>query len=175
MATTLTYYKRWKAGHFALYGGKYLIPCVPAAVITGVNWDEWFVNAGASLPFGFASLLIAVIATIVAISSKDKILEKKVSPLFTIALVMAIWAISFMFLANIFQQIGQMLLWTVAGIVGGGIADQVDKSLITERVNEYKELIEENSLNKSSKKREERRQKAKEEARKEAEAHQATE
>ena len=173
--TTVGYYRLWKSLHCGLWSSKFVAPCVPAVIITSINWDEWFVHSGASLPFGFSTLLLAVLSTIIAMSYKDKILQEKLSPIWTIALVMSIWAIAFMFLANIFQQIGQMLLWTVAGIVGSAAIDQTDKSLAKQRVDEYKGYITDNKLSKREQKREERRKKAEEEARKEAEAHQATE
>lgn len=158
--STLGYYRRWKAAKVGLYAGKYALPLVPATVITAVNWDAWFVHTGWSLPLGFASLLISIIATIVAISKKDELVKEKVSGLFFIAAIMAIWAISFMFLANILQQMGQMLLWTVAGICAGGAADQVNMTLVDSRITEYKGYIEENTLSKSSQRRKARQEKA---------------
>lgn len=168
--STVGYYKRWKAANVGLEVGKYVIPCIPAAVITGINWDEWFVNCGASLPFGFATLLIAVGLTIYAISKKDEIVQKKLSPLFAIALVVAVWAIALMFLANVLQQMGQMLLWTVVGIVGGASADQFKMTTCASRIEEYKGLIEENCLDTKSEKKSKRKEKAEAEAKARAEA-----
>lgn len=161
---TISAYKKWKLTGSAFWLGKYLLPITPATVITAINWNDWFVDAGASLPMGFASLLISVLVTIISIAKKDDLVEKNVSSLFFIAGIMAVWAISFMFLANILQQMGQMLLFTVAGIVGGGITDQLDMKLAKPRIAEYKKLIEENGLDKRSQKKIVREQKAKEEA-----------
>lgn len=172
---TVSTYHKWQATKVGLYVGKYLAPCVPATVITAVNWDEWFVKSGASLPFGFATLLISVIVTILAITKGDDLVSKNVSKIYYIAGVMAVWSISFMFLANILQQMGQMLLWTIAGIVTAGTCDQVNMSLVNSRINEYKTLIEENCLNSSARKRAERKARAEAEAKAEAEAQQATE
>lgn len=158
--STLGYYRRWKAAKVGLYAGKYALPLVPAVTITAINWDAWFVKTGWSLPLGFASLLISIISTIIAITKKDEVLKDKISGLFYIAAIMAVWAISFMFLANILQQMGQMLLWTVAGITAGGVSDQVNMSLVDSRITEYKGYIEENTLSKSSQRRKARAEKA---------------
>lgn len=172
---TVSTYNKWRATKVGLYVGKYLAPCVPASVITAVNWDEWFVNAGASLPMGFATLLISVIVTILAITKGDDLVNKNVSKIYYIAGVMSVWAISFMFLANILQSMGQMLLWTIAGILASGTCDQLNMKLVNPRISEYKALIDDNCLNSSARKRAERKARAEAEAKAEAEAQQATE
>lgn len=169
--TTIQLKRRWKALDYTLRISKYLLPCVPASIITAINWEEWFVNCGASLPFGFATLLISVIVTILAIYKGDEVVNAKVSKLFYLAVVLAVWAIAFMFLANIMQQIGQMILWTAVGVVVGATGDQVEKSYVSKVVTEYEQLIHDNCLSKEDKKKKERAEKAKAEA----EAKQATE
>lgn len=177
--TTLQYYKSWKATKYALYGTKWVAPVVPAVVITGINWEEWFTNQGASLPSGLAMLLVSILTTILAMSKKDEIVEKKVSYMFYLAGILAIWGVAFMLLASIMDQMGMMLIYTCLGIIGGGVADQVNKGLVNDRLLEYKQLIDENCLDKKAIAKQERKEKAKrerqEKAKLEAEKQQATE
>ena len=177
--TTLQYYKSWKATKYALYGTKWVAPVVPATIITGVNWEEWFNKQGATLPSGLAMLLISILLTILAMSKKDEVVEKKVSYMFYLAGILAIWGVAFMLLASIMDQMGMMLIFTCIGIVGGASADQVNKSLVNDRLLEYKQLIDENCLDPKSTEKAKRKEKAirerQEKAKLEAEKQQATE
>lgn len=170
---TLSAYRGWTALDYSLKASKYVAPLVPATVMTLVNWDEWFVKSGASLPFGFATLLIAVLLSVVAIAKKDKVVNEKISYIYFIGAILGVWAISFMFLANIFSQIGQMVLWTALGVTAGATADEVDMLLAKPRRAEYKELIETHHLSASAKKRQERKERARLEAENESKNAQA--
>lgn len=172
---TISRYNKWKTAKYSLYASTYIFPLVPAAAIRGIHWNEWFNKSGPSLPFGFATLLASVLITIWGIAKRDDLLKKNVSPLFYMAAVMAIWAVAFMFLANICNQIGQMLMWTVVGILSGASADQVNKSIVFSRIEEYKKIIDENGLDEKARRKKERKEKLEEEAKKEAEMMQAVE
>lgn len=161
--STLTYYKRWKAAKGTLNVAKFVAPCVPAAIITGINWDEWFVQTNGGLPVGFATLLIGIFASIYGYCNKDKIIKESISPFFFITTIMAIFGVSFLLLANIMQTMGLTFLYTCIGLLSGGIMDQVNKTTVESRVKEYKQLVEENCLDTKSTKRAQRKAKAEQE------------
>lgn len=168
--TTLQYYKSWKATKYALYGTKWVAPIVPAVVITSINWEQWFAEQGASLPSGFAMLLLSILTTILAMSKKDEIVEKKVSYMFYLAGLIAIWGFAFMLLGNIMRDMGMMFLYTCLGIIGGGVADQVNKGLVSDRLTEYKQLVDDNQLDPKSSARAQRKAKAEQERKSKAQA-----
>lgn len=159
--TTLQEYNKWKKIHYSFKYGKYLAPLIPATVITGINWNEWFNQQGLSLPFGFATLLIAILGSIFAYSkSENESNNNNVSPFFYIGAILAMLGISFALLANILSQMGLMFLFTVMGIFGGGGLDQFDRTLVVNNLAEYKGLVETNQLDKKSQKRAYREEKA---------------
>ncbi len=166
---TISAYHKWTIARWSLYASMYLLPLIPASVVAAIHWEEWFVNCGSSLPFGFISLLLSVCMTIIGISKRDEIFNKNISGLFYFSLVFATLGLSFKFLSNICNQMGDMFLLTTLGILSGATCDQVNKSLVIPRTLEYKKLIEENCLDQKSKKRRERQERAEKEAKEEAE------
>lgn len=172
---TLATYRKLQGADISMSIGKYLLATVPAIVMTAVNWDAWFANAGASLPAGFSMLIVSTVLAIIGISKKDDIVKKNVSGLFYIGLVFLCFAISFKFLSNICNQMGDLFLLTSLGIFGGAVDDQVDKTAVKPAKEEYRKLVEDNLLDPRSKKRDERKRLAREEAKAEAEAMQAVE
>lgn len=162
---TISAYKKWNAARIGLYTGMYVMPLMPATIMTCVNWNEWFNASGVSLPMGLITLLIGVLMAIMGITKRDELFKKNVSGLFYFVLVFAIIGISFKFLANICNQMGDMFLFTACGVLGSGGCDQLNKSLVKPRVEEYKELIESNFLNAKAKAKQERKLRAEQEAR----------
>lgn len=164
--TTLQTSKTLKRTHYAVYFGKFLVPVIPALIVTGVNWDEWFNKQGVSLPFGIATMLIAILIAIYSYSkSENQANGNKISPFFFIGAILSIFACSFLLLANILSQMGLMFIYVIAGIFGAGALDQVDKSIITSRMKEYNELVDKYDLDE----RKLKKKQAKEERRKKAE------
>ncbi len=172
---TISTYRKWSVAKWSCYGGMYVLPLVPASVMTGINWEQWFKNCGPSLPFGFITLLLGVVMTLIGIAKRDEIFKQNISGLFYFALVFAVLGLSFKFLSNICNQMGDMFLLTTIGIISGATSDQVNKSLITPRVKEYKKLIEDNCLDTRSMKKRERKERAEREAKEEAAKMQAVE
>lgn len=172
---TLAKYRWLQAADASAYVGKYAMAVVPATVMTAVNWEAWFANAGASLPAGFSMLILSTVLSIIGISRKDEIVKKNVSGLFYVGLVFFCFAMSFKFLSNVFNQMGDMLMYTALGVFGGAAADQADKSLVKPMKAEYKELVEANALDGRTKRRNERKRLAREEAEREAKQMQAVE
>ena len=172
---TISTYRKWATAKWSLYAGMYALPLIPATIMTGIHWEEWFESCGTSLPFGFVSLLLGVALTILGIAKKDNIFKKQLSGVFYIALVFAVLGIAFKFLSNICNQMGDMFLLTTLGILAGATSDQVNKSLATPRLKEYKKLIEDNCLDTRSQKRKERKERAAKEAKEEAKKMQAVE
>ena len=66
-------------------------------------------------------------------------------------------------------------MWTVVGILSGASADQVNKTIVFSRIEEYKKIIDENGLDEKARRKKERKEKLEEEAKKEAEMMQAVE
>lgn len=172
---TLSTYRKLQGADISMSIGKYALATVPAVVMTAVNWDEWFTNAGASLPAGFSMLIVSTVLAIIGISKRDDIVKKNVSGLFYVGLVFLCFAISFKFLSNICNQMGDLFLLTSLGIFGGAVDDQVNKTVVKPAKEEYKKLVEDNLLDPRSKKRDERRKRAKAEAEAEAKEMQAVE
>lgn len=162
--TTERHYKNWKKAKVGLYIAQWSMPFIPATVITAVNWNDWFANQGLSLPFGFVSLLVSVLLSILAIYKRDDDAEKKISPIYSVAMILAVWGSTFLLLANIMDQMGFMFLATAGGVVGSATASQVNKSKIQPRIDEYRKLLDENVLDKKAQAKEQREIQAKEEA-----------
>lgn len=172
---TLSKYRGLQAADIGISVGKYAMATIPAIVMTAINWDAWFANAGTSLPAGFSMLILSTVLAIVGISKRDEIIKKNVSGLFYLGLVFFCFALSFKFLSNICNQMGDMFLYTALGIFGGAVADQTDRMAIKPMKEEYKVLVESNALDPRTKKRNERRDLARMEAEAEAKMHQPTE
>lgn len=172
---TISSYHKWNTARWSLYAGMYILPLVPATVMTGLNWEKWFENCGTSLPFGFITLLLGVVMTLIGIAKRDDIFKQNISGLFYFTLVFVVLGLAFKFLSNICNQMGNMFLLTAVGILTGATSDQFNKSLVTPRVKEYKKLIEDNCLDMRSIKKRERKEKAEKEAKEEAERMQAVE
>lgn len=149
---TLKTYRRLKLTNRLLYASTYVIPLIPAAIMVGINWEEWVAqtNNGWSLGLGFGSMLLAVLVTIVGIAKRDEIVEEKVSPLFYFAALLSVWSVALLFLARIAHELGTMLGYTVVGLVGAGVADQVNKNVIKPKREMYKEIVDEAGLDKKA-------------------------
>lgn len=167
--TTLQTYKSLKRGRIALEAGKYAMPLIPAGVMTGVNWEVWFKNCGASLPFGFTTLIFAVVLSILGISKKDNLVKEKLSGLVYLALTFACFGLAFKFLSNIMNQMGDVFLWTALAICGSFGVDQVDKTVMDKNIAFYKDLVDKNELDPRAKKKRLKEEALAEKAKKEAE------
>ena len=159
--TTLQEYKKYKKLDTTLRVSKYVLPTIPVIVVGGVNWQEWFVKQGTSLPFGLATMLIAILSSLFAYSKSKNEKEQKVSPFFYIGAILAMFGISFLLLSNILREMGLMFMFAVLGIIGGGVMDQVDTDFVKERKNEYKELVDTNELDSRIRKKNEAKEQRK--------------
>lgn len=157
---------RWRAGKWALNAGVFACPLIPASVILGINWDEWFNKAGVSLPFGFASLLVTVVGTILAILNSDTVFKKGDIALFVIGALLALVGVTDLFLASLLTTMGYMWLIAGGGLVGSATCYKVEKKVIEPNLQMYQSLIEQNCLDAKSR----RQAKREEQARKDAEA-----
>ena len=150
-STTIRSYQKWNAAKWCLYAGMFASPCVPATAMTIINWDEWFAQSGISLPFGFASLLVSTLLSIILIWKKDDITNKTVSVVYYLAIIFVFFGAALLFLAKLFSQVGYMFLATAGGLIASGTADQINKSAVKPNVDYYKTLISKNRLDKRSK------------------------
>lgn len=164
-------YSSWKTTKYVLKASTYVVPLVPEGIILGINWNEWFtVSNSWSIGLGFGSLLVTIMVTILGIAKRDDVVKENISPMFYLAGLMAMWAVSLMFLASIAQNFGTMLLYTAAGICGGATCDQINKTVVAEKVKMYKEILVEVGLDKENNKLEELKEQALKEAKKEKRA-----
>lgn len=161
---TKSTYNKLNTAKWSLYAGTYILPLTPAAIITGVNWNEWFNRENSwSIGLGFGMMLVTVLITIVGVAKRDKIMSEKISSLYYLAAILACWSIVLMFLASIANQFGYMLLYTCFGLIGGATCDQIRRK-VDEEVKFYKELMVETGLDDHENKRRERKEKARQEA-----------
>jgi len=160
-------------GHYTLKYGAWAAPAVPAGIIIGVNFEDWFINSGngVQLGFGFTSLALSIVLTYFAIAKKKKILEK-VSAFWLVAILIVCWALSLLFLASIAQDLGTSLMWIALGVFVGAAMDETDTRIIKPKSDDYKGLVDEFHLDKRSERKrlreEARRKQAEEEAKQEA-------
>lgn len=167
---TISKYRKLKITSYLLKAGTYMCPFIPATIITYVNFDSWFIenNNGLSIGFGFGSLLISILITIIGVMKRDDFLKENISALFSMTVILACWGISFLFLASIANQFGYMLLYSCLGLIGSATCDQINKTKISKDISFYKELISENDLDAKERKRKEKKEKARQEALNEA-------
>lgn len=153
-------YNRWRIVKGTMHVGTYLFPLVPSGIQIYMNWNAWFQTSNKwSVGMGFGSLLVTVLITIVGVAKRDEILKQSISPIFFLALVMACWGITLMFLASIADQFGAMLLFTSFGILGGAVCDQVNKAKVSKEVEFYKKTLTDTGLLRSAQKEKERKAK----------------
>ena len=156
--TTIREYRKWKAIHLAAQAGVFVFPVIPAAIVTGINWNDWFANAGPSLPLGFITLVASVVMGVVGMIKKKELFGGAVTGVLYVALLFACVGMSFKFLASLCNEIANMVLYIAAGILCAAVGDQADKTLVEPMVEEYKGLIEANCLDTKSKARKRRKE-----------------
>lgn len=167
--TTLSTYKMLKSSQVGLKTIVLAAPFIPATVITGINWNEWFETCGASLPLGFASLMVTVFIALLGVLKSDTVLKKKDIALYYLCTLLVFLGATNLFLASLFSSLGWMFVFTAAGVLASAVTNTVNNRVLTPSVEFYKGLVEENQLDKKSQKRAQKKQKAQEEARKRAE------
>jgi hypothetical protein len=151
LTKTQKLHRNWKTASIVSKIGVYTCPFIPASIITAINAEEWFSENPWSIGIGFASLLISVLSSILAVASKDKLLKNKISVLYGLAGLFACFGISFMFLASISQNFGQMFLFTSFGLVGSATCNQLDEKLFSLKEKWYKEILNKAGIDKQDK------------------------
>lgn len=147
---TIKALRKYRGLKYGLKAGTYAACLVPFGVILGVNWQEWFQkteDGGISIGVGFGMLLVATISTLVAVMKRDEDFMKRFSPLLYVAVLCALWAVSFMFLSSIMDEMGEMLLYTAIGVASGGVIDEVEKAIVEERYQIMLKVAKDNGLN----------------------------
>lgn len=145
---TVKKYKKYKNLHRGLKAASYGACLVPFGIELGVHWNEWFKPSDGqiSIGVGFGMLLVSTLATLVAVMKKDEEFMKKYSPLFYVAVIVSLWAGSFMFLSSIMSEMGQMLLYTAIGVAVGAVTDEVNTLSVKPQYEKYEKLINEYGL-----------------------------
>lgn len=148
---TIKTLKKYRNLKYGLKAGTYASCLVPFGVILGVNWQEWFAKSdegSVSIGVGFGMLLVATISTIVCVMKRDEEFMKKFSPLLYAAVVCAMWAVAFMFLATVMNEMGKMFMYTAIGIASGAAIDETNRVVVCERYEIISKIAEENGLTK---------------------------
>ena len=158
-------YNRWRVGKYALLAGTFVVPTLPATITTLINWEEWFNKSSASLPFGFATMIMTVIIAVVCVLKSDVVFKKADIALYYLSGLFMCIGFTCMFLASLFTQMGLMWCYIGAGLLGSGVCATVEKKVVEPNVEMYAQLIKENCLDAKSKKQ----KKKEEQARKDAE------
>ncbi len=165
--TTVQNLKKWQRVDKTIKYGKYFLPMIPAVAVTGYKWDEWFNASGFQLPWGLATMLIAIFYTLFSYYKEDNKQNQKYSPFFSVGLTLAIWGAVFFLLANILSQMALMFMFVVISVFISGGLDQYDKTTVQNRIQEYSGLVKEYDLDEKKRKaeleKEERRKKAQQE------------
>lgn len=162
--TTLQEYKKYKRIDRGLKAGVVVTPTIPAFVITGINWQNWFGKAGVALPLGLSAVLASTVIAIIAVLRSDTVFKKKDLILLTIGLVFAVLGIVNMFFASIAMQLAQINFSIALACVASFVEFKVDVKAIQPKVLEYQELVETYALDPKSAAKKERAEKAKAEA-----------
>lgn len=157
---TLSTYKKLKHGNRALKVGVIATPLLPASIITGINWNEWFAQSGFSLPLGLGSLLVTTLLAILCLVKSDTVIKKKDTALIFLACLFLCLGVTNLFLASLFTQLGYMFIYTACGLAGSFGEYEVSKRIMDPKIEEYKKLVEENCLDTKSQKRKERKEQA---------------
>lgn len=129
-----------KAGSISLKCGVFLCPIIPGVVITCVNAGEWFASKPYSIGLGFASLIITILVSILMVYKKSEIF-KTISKLWGAVIVLVLLGVTFLFLAEIADNLGMMFLATACGVCGSSVCNEVDKRIIMPKVEYQKEII----------------------------------
>ena len=164
---TRNYYKRWKYG---LYAATIGAPLIPATIHTSIMWNDWFNTTGISLPFGFVSLLMTVVASAIAILKSDTIIKKGTVALLLLGVLFVFIGITNLFLASLFQMLGFLWMEAGAGLIGSFTTYTIEDKVIEPKLEFYNQLVNDNGLDKKSAAKIAAKAKAEEEARAKAEA-----
>ncbi len=167
-----TLHKRnWlKVGKVGLKGGAYAAPFVPMVVMTGINWDEWFIQSksGIHVATGFIMLIVSTLLTYLSIAKKKNLLEK-VSAFWNVAIIVICWAVSLLFLSSILSDLGFMLLYIGFGVIASACMDEVEARIIEPKYQEYKQLVSDYGLDKREVRKKEKEIQRRKQAEQEAE------
>lgn len=168
--TTVGKRNRWKKFNLTLRILTYVSPLLPASIIFGVNYNNWFHQGGGgiSLPTGMMFLLVAIGLSVVIILKKDEEALKKVSPLLYASAVVGLLGLAFKALSSVNIDIGNMFLWSAAGLLVGFTADQVRKMFVVPKLEYYQKLVDKYELDDAAKAKAEDIERAKAEAEKQA-------
>lgn len=164
---TRNFYKRWKYG---LYAGTVAAPLIPATIHTSVMWNEWFAKTGGiSLPFGFITLIMTVVASVIAILNSDTIIKKGTIALLCMGVIFCFVGITNLFLAKLFEMVGYLWIEAGSGLILSFTSYKIEQKVIEPRLAFYNQLVEDNALDKKSEKKKKAREFAEKEAREKAE------
>lgn len=160
--------RTWQKVKAGLVTGAFVCPVAPATVLASIKWSEWYAKTSSSLPFGFAMLIVAVILAIIGVFKSEVVFKKADIALLCLAGWFLVIGLSFMFLANLIYEMGQMWLGVGFGLLASSGYVFAEKKFVEPNVAFYQKLIEENCLDSKSKKRAKREEQARKDAEEDA-------
>ena len=167
-----TLHKRnWlKVGSVGLKGATYGAPIVAVGIMTGINWNEWFVQSrsGVFVGFGFLFTIISTLLTYLSIAKQKKIIEK-LSGFWNTAIIVICWAIALLFLSSIASQLGYILLYIGFSLIASAVMDETETRLVEPKYQEYKQLVSDYGLDKREVRKKEKELQRRKQAEQEAE------
>lgn len=162
--TTIGSLKKCKIAKYSLFGGMFVCPLIPTSISLGLHAEEWFGKAGASLPLGLVTLILAVTSAIVGILNSGTIFKKGTITLYILAFGFMIVGIVNLFLASLFQSCGYLWLEIGASLLGTAGCYTVEQKVVEPKIERYQELIKKYHLDKKGQKELEDEERAKKEA-----------
>lgn len=129
--TTKQKQNKYRALQYTAVGGMFASVLMPFIVLGAVNFEEWFVASGEGWKIGLgASLGLAVVGIAMFLVTQKKEKESKVTDGWITLIVM--WfscAFIFKLLANIYEQIFGIMMWTGLGLCSAFGFDIVSKRM----------------------------------------------
>lgn len=167
--TTLQERNRLRRIKYSMKTMSYSLPLVPVFTMVGINWNEWFITAqdGLRVASGFLFLVISTLFTYLSIAKKKKILEKA-SAFWNVSIIIICWGITLLFLSNILNDLGMMLLYIGFGIIASACLDEVETRSVESKYQFYQKLVTDNGLDAKENKKKAKLDKAKKQAEREA-------
>ena len=141
---TVKQMNKYRGASIGLKCASYGCCLVPAGVIVGVNWNDWFAQADdgkVSIGLGFGMLIVSTLLSVIMVMKRDKEFMKKYSPMFYVALLVLCWGATFALLSALAKEFASMLIYVGIGVACGAICDEVNIAAIKPRYEKYKKLV----------------------------------
>lgn len=149
-SATIKQYKKYRNAHYALKVAPFPTVLTPFAVELGFNWGEWFGEGkdNTSIGLGLAMAIVTTVLSVLAIVKKDSELMKKIGAFVSVGIMFLAWGAICILLASVLTELGTLLLYSGAGIIGAAVEESVDKAVVKEKYEFMLDLVNKNGLSK---------------------------